>query len=470
MMVIDMVKAGLDQNGGENGKKNNSNEDNFNNVDYENDINKDLDYDNNLNIASYDHNQNSNPEKNKLAYFEIFIETIFKQFSNTLKFIGPIFSICFFIFTIFVSHSFFKILIPYWKDRLGIVPAIIIILFGLYLVFNIIFNYSLAVLVKPGCVDDIKRSKFYKRFRILQKQNDDIQLNINKENEINSIKSTYSISNPYIFSAQVQNEIDYKILLSDLKELPTKSNNDTQNVPIYSASHPQPYKFKLCKPCNMLKPLRAHHCHICGHCVFKMDHHCPWINNCVGQNNHRYFVLFLTYTMIGCYVFSLLCIPIFFFKSNKNVDLPKEFNFICILAMAGSIILLFFNTWNWFLVLNGNTTIEYWSLKGGAVNEYVISDFSLDTIMENLYMTFGTKSLLKAIFIPSIKRLPYSGLEWSRLCDKEFKLDYLDDYEGIDSNDSCEDLEDILISGTGSDVININKNMSIVDHDLINEM
>ena len=32
---------------------------------------------------------------------------------------------------------------------------------------------------------------------------------------------------------------------------------------------------KTCKRCAAFKPIRAHHCSICGRCVVKMDHHCP---------------------------------------------------------------------------------------------------------------------------------------------------------------------------------------------------
>lgn len=31
---------------------------------------------------------------------------------------------------------------------------------------------------------------------------------------------------------------------------------------------------KKCKYCDLLKPLRTHHCSICRTCVLKMDHHC----------------------------------------------------------------------------------------------------------------------------------------------------------------------------------------------------
>ena len=37
-------------------------------------------------------------------------------------------------------------------------------------------------------------------------------------------------------------------------------------------------------------------------------------------------------------------------------------------------------------------------------------------------MVFGTKNILEAVFVPSIKKLPYSGLEWSRICDPQYKV------------------------------------------------
>lgn len=55
----------------------------------------------------------------------------------------------------------------------------------------------------------------------------------------------------------------------------------------------------ICKKCLVPKPPRTHHCSICKTCILKFDHHCPWLNQCIGHYNHRYFFLYMVYTVIG---------------------------------------------------------------------------------------------------------------------------------------------------------------------------
>lgn len=43
------------------------------------------------------------------------------------------------------------------------------------------------------------------------------------------------------------------------------------------------------------QPLRAKHCDDCRRCVYKYDHHCPWLDACIGEQNHKFFWLFLLF-------------------------------------------------------------------------------------------------------------------------------------------------------------------------------
>ncbi|OQO05378.1 hypothetical protein B0A48_09146 [Cryoendolithus antarcticus] len=55
----------------------------------------------------------------------------------------------------------------------------------------------------------------------------------------------------------------------------------------------------FCTLCMIRKPLRSKHCRRCGRCVAKEDHHCPWVDNCVAVNNHKHFVLYILFLILG---------------------------------------------------------------------------------------------------------------------------------------------------------------------------
>jgi len=115
---------------------------------------------------------------------------------------------------------------------------------------------------------------------------------------------------------------------------------------------------KFCITCRLPKLERAHHCQLCKTCVLRMDHHCPWVNNCVGQNNHRYFILFLLYLMISCIYVCILSIP-HVFGDIYGGYLPFSTLMSFVLTLTISLALGGLFCWQFYLVMTNQTTIEF---------------------------------------------------------------------------------------------------------------
>ncbi len=89
-------------------------------------------------------------------------------------------------------------------------------------------------------------------------------------------------------------------------------------------------------------------------------------------------------------------------------------SFLCILDTALSAVMIGFNGWNWYLAMTGFSSIEFFGHQmqegdNGGVERY---NLHFSSIRDNLYKIFGTYSLI-AIFSPSMRNVPFSGVEWS---------------------------------------------------------
>ena len=330
-------------------------------------------------------NIDNTSKKKKEKKFDI--DYIFVYVSKFLKFLGPLFCITIFTFLIYTYISVIKNIFPYWyKNFISYENHKIFYNIYKYIIFFellfTLFNHVLAIIIKPGSVQDLRNSKYYKEH------------------------SAYYSDNFKITPFFIRN------------------NNLNHQEMIW----------KICKYCKEIKPLRTHHCSLCDICVIKMDHHCPWINNCVGQNNQRYFLLFLFHSFCYTFLVTILTLPILLFHKKysqndteviitKNKVNMREIKYISILGIVSLIVEIFFCGWNWFLAFNGQTTLEFWASKTDYKFNEGIVNFSFGNWKKNLFYIFGTENIFKILFFPHVKKLPFSGLEFSKYVDKNFFID-----------------------------------------------
>lgn len=164
---------------------------------------------------------------------------------------------------------------------------------------------------------------------------------------------------------------------------------------------------RYCNYCNIVKPMRAHHCSICKKCVLKMDHHCPWVNTCVGWRNHKHFLLFLFYMWTASGYYITIC----WSESRQmlfgRVTETNLYLIAIVLAFSAFVAVSLFLGWTTFLMVTNHTTIEFYTVCAKKDKQ---NPFNLG-FWRNCEEVFGTQGRFPVLswFMPSIAPPPGDG-------------------------------------------------------------
>ncbi|CAD8120556.1 unnamed protein product [Paramecium sonneborni] len=313
-----------------------------------------------------DFQQNLNRPQTKYS-----LNKILSCFSKLLIFF------CYLLISLLLYSFIFDTTMQYHLVYSNYCLTIIILLIELILSFNVIINYTFVIFFSPGTTQEY--------FKPIQNDTE------NNEN---------------------QGEIDGNPSQRYLKfnYTPKLEANTTNQSQILDQS-----TLGFCHFCQLPKPKRAHHCSICKKCILKMDHHCPWVNNCVGHQNHRYFILFLTYIFLGTSFATLLNLNIIYSSDFYVYKNQRSFLFstLWIVQLALCLTMASFGGWNWFLILKGYTAIEF-------MNRNTKTTYEKAEIIENLKQVFGNFKYFYQIFLPSFRQLPSNGVIWNQV-DKDLQ-------------------------------------------------
>ena len=230
-------------------------------------------------------------------------------------------------------------------------------IFTIFLGINILFNYTLCVFTNPGTHD----SKPFLQLVEMARENEDLKLFHRKPANDRSFCSNSE-------GIELRKRVD-KAEATDSPKYGSKTIN-AEDVSFFDSEgeDDDPFGWEFCSKSNSPKPPRAHFDRVTNKLVLNMDHYCPWMFNVVGFLNYRYFVLFLLWLWVGClFAIFVTLAPFLSIQKEKSIlglNVPvseaENINIMFVICCSVEIAISFLFFWHMYLILTGQTTIEYY--------------------------------------------------------------------------------------------------------------